>query len=329
MRESIMTERIFVKCFIWMVVLMTTPNVLIAQTQGSEEWTQTQTAWGDPDIQGIWNNVTATRLERPEDLSERNILTDEEAAEYSQLIADIRAEALTTPHIGYNVNIWFESSDVLSGNRTSLLIDPPDGKLPPLTSLAKKVSESEAEARRMSPADTWWDRGPYERCISRGLPGAMLPGFYNHNYQILQTPNYVVILVEMIHDARIIPLDGRPHVDAGIKQWLGDSRGHWEGNTLVVETTNLRHVDRLTVAFFGTSEQGRVIERFTKLDSGFMDYHVTVDDPVTFTDTWTASIPMRLVDGPLYEYACHEGNYGLPNILAGHRREEAQMAQSK
>ena len=133
----------------------------------------------------------------------------------------------------------------------------------------------------------------------------------------------------MIHDARIIPLDGRSRIDTGIKQWLGDSRGHWEGNTLVVETTNLRHVDRLTVAFFGTSEQGRVIERFTKLDSGFMDYHVTVDDPVTFTDTWTASIPMTLVDGPLYEYACHEGNYGLPNILAGHRREEAQMAQSK
>ena len=190
-----MTERIFVKCFIWIVVLMTTPNFLIAQTQGSEEWTQTQTAWGDPDIQGIWNNVTATRLERPEDLSERNILTDEEAAEYSQSIADIRAEALARPHIGYNVNIWFESSDLLSGNRTSLLIDPPDGKLPPLTSLAKKVAEAEAEARRMSPADTWWDRGPYERCISRGLPGAMLPGFYNHNYQILQTPNYVVILL--------------------------------------------------------------------------------------------------------------------------------------
>jgi len=324
-----MTERIFVKCFILLVVLMATPNFLIAQTQGSQEWTQTRTAWGDPDIQGIWNNVTATRLERPEDLSERNILTDEEAAEYSQSIADIRNEALARPHIGYNVNIWFESSDSLSGNRTSLLIDPPDGRLPPLTSLAKKVSEAEAEARRMSPADTWWDRGPYERCISRGLPGAMLPGFYNHNYQILQTPNYVVILVEMIHDARIIPLDGRSRIDTGIKHWLGDSRGHWEGNTLVVETTNLRHVDRLSVAFFGTSEQGRVIERFTKLDSGVMDYHVTVDDPVTFTDTWTASIPMTLVDGPLYEYACHEGNYGLPNILAGHRREEAQMAQSK
>jgi len=324
-----MTKRRSIKCFIVLVVLMATPNFLIAQTQGSQEWTQTRTAWGDPDIQGIWNNVTATRLERPADLSERNILTDEEAAEYSQSIVNIRDEALARPHIGYNVNIWFESSDSLSGNRTSLLIDPPTGQLPPLTSLAKKVAEAEAEARRMSPADTWWDRGPYERCVSRGLPGAMMPGFYNHNYQILQTPNYVVILVEMIHDARIIPLDGRSRIDTGIKQWLGDSRGHWEGNTLVVETTNLPHVDRRNVAVFGTSEQGRVIERFTKLDSGFMDYHVTVDDPVTFTDTWTASIPMTLVDGPLYEYACHEGNYGLPNILAGHRREEAQMAQSK
>ena len=300
-----------------------------------ETWSPSRTPWGDPDIQGTWNNVTATRLERPEELSEKGVLTDEEAAVYQQQIADQRAEreakspdahARERTGTGYAASIWFESSDSLSGNRTSLLVDPPDGKLPPLTSVAQRVVEGQRAARRTSPADTWWDRGPYERCVSRGLPGAMMPGFYNHNYQILQTPGYVVILVEMIHDARIIPMDGRPHVETGIKQWLGDSRGRWEGNTLVVETINLNHVDQRNVAVYGTSEQGRVIERFTRLDADTMNYQVTVDDPPTFTQPWTASIPMTRVEGPLYEYACHEGNYALPNILAGHRREEAEVA---
>jgi hypothetical protein len=157
----------------------------------------------------------------------------------------------------------------------------------------------------------------------------MLPGFYNHNYQIFQTPGYVVILVEMIHDARIIPMDGRPPVNAGIKQWLGNSRGRWEGNTLVVETTNLRDIEQRNVAVFGTTERGRVIERFTRLGPDRMDYQVTVDDPAWYTRSWTASIPMTKVEGPLYEYACHEGNYGLPNILAGHRQEEREAAQKR
>ena len=311
---------------------------LPAAAQATSGWVAPTTVWGDPDIQGIWNNVTATSLERPATLSEKAILTDEEAAAYSQQIADRRTDFEGRPAdqhtregtgTGYAASIWFETTDDLSGNRTSLLVDPPDGQLPPLTSLAERAAETQRETRRISPADTWWDRGPYERCVSRGLPGAMMPGFYNHNYQILQTPGYVAILVEMIHDARIIPMDGRPHVDTGIKQWLGDSRGHWEGNTLVVETVNLPHVDQRNVAVYGTSEQGRVVERFTRLDDDTMDYQVTVDDPPTFTGPWTASIPMTKVAGPLYEYACHEGNYGLPNILAGHRREEALGAESK
>jgi hypothetical protein len=181
----------------------------------------------------------------------------------------------------------------------------------------------------------------------------MFPGFYNHNYQIFQTPAYVVIYVEMIHDVRIIPVDGRSHVRAGIKQWLGDSRGRWEGNTLIVETTNLRDIDQNTVvgleprgddppgsgalpAFgtrsltvFGTSERGRVIERFTRLGPDVIDYQVTVDDPAWYTRPWTASIPMSKVKGPVYEYACHEGNYGLPNILAGQRQEEREAARKR
>jgi hypothetical protein len=151
----------------------------------------------------------------------------------------------------------------------------------------------------------------------------MMPGFYNHNYQILQTPGYVVIHVEMIHDARIIPLDGRPHLGKDIRQWLGDSRGRWEGNTLVVETTNFTPInDRNITVFSSGGVTGRVIERFTRVGADTIDYQVTLDDPTTFTTPWTAAIPMTKIEGPLFEYACHEGNYGMVGILEGHRAEE-------
>jgi hypothetical protein len=306
---------------------------VIGQAQASRartaSWKQPLTAWGHPDLQGIWNNVTATPLQRPDELKDKALLTDEEAAEYEERNAKRRAEAEARPHTGYAASIWFETSQSLSANRTSLLVDPPGGRLPDLTPAAQKLAETQAQARKVSPADGPEDRGPYERCITRGLPGAMMPGFYNHNYHVFQTPDYVVIQVEMIHDARIIPLDGRPHVGGGIKQWLGDSRGRWEGTTLVVETTNLRNVDLRNAAVFGTSERGRVVERFTRLGPDAMDYRVTVEDPATYTAPWTASIPMSKVEGPLYEYACHEGNYGLPNILAGHRSEEREAAQKR
>jgi hypothetical protein len=201
--------------------------------------------------------------------------------------------------------------------------------VPAYTPAAQKRWEAIDAARKARPADSWLDRHTYDRCITRGMPGAMMPGFYNHNYHIMQTPTHVAIVVEMIHDARIVPMDKRPYVGSGIKQWLGDSRGHWEGNTLVIETKGLRKVDLRNVAVFGTSEQGRVIERFTRLGPDVMDYRITVEDPATFTRSWTASLPMSKVEGPLYEYACHEGNYGLPNILAGHRQEEREAAQKR
>ena len=293
------------------------------------KWDQLRTPWGDPDVQGIWNNVTATPMERPKELSEKALLTNEEAAQYEKRVADRQTAAESRPHTGYSATIWFESSHSLSDNRTSLLLQPPGGRLPPLTPEAQKMAEQQTQARKVSPADKPEDRGPYERCITRGLPGAMLPGFYNHNYHIFQTPGYVVISVEMIHDARIIPMDGRPHAGVGIKQWLGDSRGRWEGNTLVVETTNLRDIDQRNVGVWGTTERGRVVERFTRLGPDVMDYQVTIDDPAWYTQSWTASIPMSKVKGPLYEYACHEGNYGLFNILAGHRQEEREAAQKR
>jgi hypothetical protein len=158
----------------------------------------------------------------------------------------------------------------------------------------------------------------------------MMPGFYNHNYQILQIPGYVVIQVEMIHDTRIIPLDGRPHLGRNIRQWLGDSRGRWEGNTLVVETTNLKPISDRNITVFGISgDKGRVIERFTRVDANTIDYQVTLDDPATFTKAWTAGIPMTKIEGPIFEYACHEGNYGMVGILEGHRAEEKAAASRR
>jgi hypothetical protein len=333
-----MSGRLLAAWLALIAVVLLVPAAAIGQVRPSQaraaKWEPPRTPWGDPDLQGIWNNVTATPLQRPDDLKDKALLTSEEAAEYArraaerQAAGEARPTAEQTPgqRTGYAASIWFETTHALSDNRTSLLVDPPDGRLPPLTPEAQKIAAKQAEARKLSPADGPEDRGPYERCITRGLPGAMMPGFYNHNYQIVQTPGYVVISVEMIHDARIIPMDGRPHVDAGIGQWLGDSRGRWEGNTLVVETTGLRRIDLRNAAVFGTSERGRVIERFTPIAADTMGYQFTIEDPATFTQPWTASIPMTRVEGPLYEYACHEGNYGLRNILAGHRKEEEEKA---
>jgi hypothetical protein len=336
-----MSGRFLVAVLTPVVAVLLVPVAAIGQVRSSParaaNWEQPRTPWGDPDLQGIWNNVTATPLQRPDELKDKALLTNEEAAEYERRLAERQAAAEAKPiaeqtvgqRTGYSPTIWFETGHSLSDNRTSLLLQPQDGRLPPLTPGAQKTAERQAEARKVSPADKPEDRGPYERCITRGLPGAMMPGFYNHNYHVFQTPGYVVISVEMIHDARIIPTDGRPHVGAGIKQWLGDSRGRWEGNTLVVETTNLRDIDQRNAAVFGTTERGRVIERFTRLGPDAMDYQVTVDDSAWYTQSWTASIPMTKVKGPLYEYACHEGNYGLPSILAGHRKEEREAAQKR
>ena len=333
-----MSSRVLAAMLTPVVLLLVTASAIgqapSSQARGAK-WDQPRTPWGDPDIQGIWNNVTGTPLERPAQLKDKALLTKEEAAQFEKQVTDLIKGGEAKPikeqsageRTGYAASIWFETDYSLSQNRTSLIVDPADGRLPALTPEAKKIADRQTEAAKVSPADKPEDRGPYERCITRALPGSMLPGFYNHNYQILQTRDYVVLAVEMIHDARIVPMDGRPHVGGDIKQWLGDSRGHWEGNTLVIETTNLRDVDTRHIGAFGTTVRGRVIERFTRLGPDAMDYKVTVDDPAWYTQAWTASIPMSRVQGPLYEYACHEGNYGLPNILAGHRQEEREAAQ--
>ena len=314
------------------------PAIAIGQARSPQtraaRWEPPRTPWGHPDLQGIWNNVTATPLQRPTEFKDKALLTREEAAAFAarnaqrEADSEARPTAQQTPgqRTGYASSIWFETTHSLSDNRTSLLVDQEDGRLPPLTPEGQKIAQELAQAAKVRPADDPEDRGAYERCISRGLPGAMMPGFYNHNYQFIQTRDYVVISVEMIHDARIVPLNGRTAAGPGLNQWLGNSRGRFEGNTLVVETTGFRRIDQRHAGVFGTSERGRVIERFTPTSAGSMDYTITVDDPAYYTRSWTASIPMTKVEGPLYEYACHEGNYGLRGIMAGHRKEEEEKA---
>jgi hypothetical protein len=291
----------------------------------AKTWTPPRTPDGHPDFQGIWSNATVTPLERPAELAGKAVLTSQEAEEFVQQTiqrtnAD-RRDGGTEADVGraYN-NFWYErGTSTVKTHRTSLIIDPPDGRIPALTSQAQQQQAARAERRRLHPADGPEDRRLSERCLNWGTAGPpMLPGAYNNNYQIIQTPDTVVIFNEMIHDARIIPMDTRPHAPSGIRQWLGDSRGHWEGDTLVIETTNF--TDK--TAFQGATENMRLTERFKLADRDTLLYEFTVDDPAAFTKPWTAQIPSTRTDGAIFEYACHEGNYGMTGILSSARAEE-------
>ena len=293
-------------------------------------WTVPRTPDGQPDLQGIWSNGTLTPLERPRELAGKQFFTEQEAAEYEARVlehnnADRRdnQDAEADVALAYN-NLWYDrGTKIVPTRRTSLIVDPPDGRIPPLTPEAQKTEVARAEARHgRGAADSWEDRNLGERCLTRGAP--KLPGGYNNNFLILQGPGYLAILQEMIHEIRIIPLDGRPHVLQNIRQWLGDSRGHWEGNTLVVDTTNFR--DEIRSNAFnccgGAGANLHLVEHFTRVNNDTIDYQYTVDDPTTFTRPWTVAVPLTKTPGPIYEYACHEGNYGMVGILSGARAEE-------
>ena len=311
------------------VLLILLPGVAAAQSAGGGAESG-RTPWGDPDLQGFWS--TTTPMERPGEYDGRTALTDEERAELDARAASNRDRQPPPGSTGAYNSFWVESGK--RSTQTSLVIDPPDGQLPPLTDRVRERDARVTASRNAAP-DSYTDLNLYDRCITRGLPGAMIPGFYNHNYQILQTPDHVVILVEMIHDARIIPLDGRSHVPERVGQWLGDSRARWEGDTLVVETTNFspkadeRAISNNLHLVHASGQQLRFVERFTRIDADTIDYRFTVAEPLTYQQPWTASIPMSRIEGPLYEYACHEGNYGLSNILAGARNAEREAAASK
>ncbi len=303
------------------------PRSMAAQAPSvaAKKWNLPRTTDNPPDLQGIWTNSTVTPLERPRDLGAKEFLTREEAAAFERQARerndgdrrDSNPDAdLTT---GYNDFWWDRGTKVVSTRRTSLIVDPPDGRIPPLTPEAQKKAVERAEARRLHPADGPEDRSLADRCIVRGNSGPpMLPAGYNNNYQIVQTPQHIMILMEMIHDARVIPLDGRPHLPANVDQWLGDSRGRWEGDTLVVETMNFTGKTN----FRGSGENLRVVERFTRVDEDTLLYRFTVDDPRSFTKPWSGEIPMKKAPGPVFEYACHEGNLSMENILRAARAEE-------
>ena len=285
-----------------------------------------RTSWGVPDLQGAWTNATMTPLQRPTDLADQEFLTSEELAIRQGEVSE-RSSLDNRPRTetgAYN-EFWMERGSL--NERTSLVIDPPNGRIPALTLSEQHRQSGRQSSYTRTSFDSWEDFNKLDRCITRGMPGAMMPGFYNHNYQIVQSKDYVVIVVEMIHDARIIPLDGRDHLSPSVRQWLGDSRGHWEGDTLVVETINFTDkIEGRGGTTFGGSEHLRVVERFTRLNADTIDYEVTVNDPTVWTEPWTASLPMKTLDTAVYEYACHEGNYALPNILSGSRFEEREAA---
>jgi hypothetical protein len=278
---------------------------------------------GRPDLQGVWDYRTLTPLERPPQFANKEFLTDQEIASLEQEASareDGRppGDARTAPSV--HPPWWLDyGTKVVPSHRSSLIVDPPNGRIPPLTADAQKREAARRTAGRgRGPSDGPEDRTLWEQCITRGLPEGMLPAGYNNNIRILQTPAYVVVEMEMIHDARIIPMDGRPHLPPTIRRWMGDARGRWDGDTLVVETTNFSE----RVNFHGASTNLKLTERFTRIDADTLDYRFTVEDATTWARPWTVNVPMAKNPENMYEYACHEGNYGLQNILKNARAED-------
>jgi len=297
-----------------------TPTAAVKPGTPAKTWSVSRTPDGQPDLQGFWTNTTYTPLERPKNVT-KAFYTKEEALE--------AAEPGTIPDVHYDFTQFGldrSQSPFALNLRTSLIVDPPDGRLPPLSAEGQKRAAERAETRRRmgGPYDAAQNQPLSVRCILMDRNGPpMLGGAYNNNYQIVQVPGYVMILVEMLHGVRIIPLDGRPHLPPNVRQLSGSYRGHWEGETLVIETTNFTG----KTAFQGSSENMRLIERFTRVDEDTMLYKFTVEDPSTWTRPWSAEVPWKKTIGPIFEHACHEGNYGLGNILAGARAEEKRAAE--
>ena len=288
-----------------------------------KKWTPPRTADGRPDLQGTWDFRTITPLERPAQFAGKDVLTDNEAADLEQRTAQGRVDR--APRAGdpgtYN-QFWFDyGTKVSTDKRTSLIVDPPDGRQPPLTPDGQKRTAERAEIGRQ-PATGPEDRPLWERCLlgfNSGPP--MMPSGYNNNMQVVQTQDYVVILNEMVHDARIVPLSGRPH--GTLRSLRGDSRGRWEGDTLVVDTINFTDQGTGTLGLRAQTDRNlRLVERFTRVAADTLLYEFTIDDSTVWTRPWTAAVPMTRTDDQIFEYACHEGNYGMVGILSGARMQE-------
>ena len=286
-----------------------------AATEAPTGWALPRTAWGVPDLQGVWDYRTMTPLQRPREFAGKTFLSDEEAAAYRTRTLAEQADYDRAPTV--HAKWWLDyGTELTADKRTSLIVDPPDGRIPSLTPAARQRSAVRAARRRDHPADAAEYRSLSERCLTFGTP--RLPGAYNNNYLILQTPDYVVIHSEMIHDTRVVSLDRGPSLAAAIPQLHGDARGWWDGDTLVVESTNYSPKG----AFRGATARLRLIERFTRVGPDTIHYEITADDPATWTSTWAMMLPMTKTEQTMFEYACHEGNYGLENILANARAED-------
>jgi hypothetical protein len=303
-----------------------------------------RTPWGDPDLQGKWpgSSMAAVPLQRPESFGTRNVLTDAEFAQREaqftrQQAQDVEDFDFDNPSIPLGQiggpqsppPHWLERA--APHRQASLIVDPPNGRLPALTPAAQKLEASRrAESQARGTAASYTDFSLYERCISRGLTGSILPGGYNNGNEIVQSPGYVTIVNEMIHESRIVPLDGRPHTGSALRQYLGDSRGRWDGDTLVVETTNFLDRPGVGLNTTGASDRLTITERFTRTSDTALRYVLTIDDPAT----WTAPFTLQFVLGrddryDLFEYACHEGNYALQNIMRGARVQERTATSSR
>ena len=295
------------------------------------EYSPPRTPWGDPDLQGVYTNAdeNGTPMEQPADLAGKR-LEDFGEKEMAALRADRQKRAQSVARniggsaeedTGAGPSHWYEH---LAANNAQpwLVFDPPDGKIPPITAAAKERAAARQAARKgRGPADSWMDRSLYDRCISLGVPGSMTPMIYGNAYDITQGPGFVAIRYEMIHEARVIPVDNSRHLPSTIKNYMGDARGRWEGNTLVVETTNFHPL----IAFRGASEKLKITERFTPLDANTIRWEIRFDDPDTWERSWAYAMPLkRNAEHTPYEYACHEGNRGLANILSAARAEEKQ-----
>jgi hypothetical protein len=302
-----------------------------ASTNAARKWVQARTADGQPDLQGFWSNSTYVPLERPVTVT-KEFYTPEEAAAIRRTAA-AREQAQTKPGTEADVHYDFSqfgldrSQAAQAPNlRTSLIIEPVDGRMPAMTEEGRqRVAAREAAAKGIGRWDSAESNQLDDRCmIMAGAGPPMMDAAYNSNYHIVQAPGYVMILTEMIHDVRVIPLDGRAAPPQRVRQWMGTSRGRWEGDTLVVETTNFNGKN----PFRNSSERMRVIERFRRVSDDVIMYRFTIDDPATWTTPWTGEMPMQRTTGPLFEHACHEGNFGLYNTLVGARLEEQRAADA-
>jgi hypothetical protein len=314
------------------------PPTQNARTASS--WTAPRTPWGDPDLQGTYTNTyeDGTPLERPDQFAGRKLeeVKGEELRAIRKAAEERAIAAFKGPEHGPD-HWWQDNLSLEKGSQAWFIVDPDDGKIPPLTAEARQRASARAEARKASgrgPADSWEDRSLYDRCITRGLPGSMMPAIYGNQYQIVQAPGYVAILYEMVHETRVIPLDpstgsgspraesrgdDRTRVGARIEQDMGDARGRWDGDTLVVETKNFKE---RSVYRNANPQTLTITERFTRISPDKVRWSVTLDDPKTWTRPWTFSMPLTADPNPLPLYECHEGNYGLRNILSAARAGE-------